>query len=180
MKKLVAFFAAAILPAAFTEAKTLIAYFSWSGNTRGIAREIYGQLGSGNADIFEIEPAAPYSDDYNTVLRQAQDDQHRQARPALKSRVADFGQYDTILLGYPNWWASVPMPVATFLESYDFSGRTILPFCSHGGGRFGQSVSAISKLAPDAKIRKGLSVRYSGGNSLKGDVAAWLKENGLK
>ena len=71
------------------------------------------------------------------------------------------------------------MPVASFLEEYDFTGKTILPFCSHGGGRFGQSLTAIAKLAPDAEMGKALSIHYSGGSSLGGDVSAWLAENGV-
>ena len=88
-------------------------------------------------------------------------------------------QYDTIILGYPNWWASIPMPVATFLEEYDFAGKTILPFCSHGGGRFGQSLTAIAKLAPDAVLADGLAISYSGGSGMPGDVTAWLTEQGI-
>ena len=154
--------------------KMLIAYFTWSGNTQGIAYEIQKQTG---ADIFVIEPVKSYSENYNTVLREAQRDQHKQARPALKNRVENFAQYDIILLGYPNWWASIPMPVATFLESYDFTGKIIMPFCSHGGGRFGQSLTAIAKLAPNAHITEGLSVHYSGGGSLKNSIAKWLSDN---
>ena len=86
-------------------------------------------------------------------------------------------QYDTILLGYPNWWASIPMPVATFLEEYDFSGKTIIPFCSHGGGRFGQSLTAISKLVPESEMGEALSIHYSGGAELEEDVMNWLTEN---
>ena len=157
--------------------RILIAYFSWGGNTRGIAREIQAQTG---ADLFEITPVDPYSTDYNTVLMEAQEDQHRQARPELSEHVQNMDEYDTILLGYPNWWASIPMPIASFLEEYDFSGKTIIPFCSHGGGRFGQSLTAIAKLAPDAVMGEGLSVHYSGGSSLSGDVAAWLETNGIK
>lgn len=88
-------------------------------------------------------------------------------------------QYDTILLGYPNWWASIPMPVASFLEEYDFFGKTIVPFCSHGGGRFGQSLTAIAKLVPDAVMGEALSIHYSGGSSMPSDVAAWLNENNI-
>ena len=88
-------------------------------------------------------------------------------------------EYDIILLGYPNWWASIPMPIASFLEEYDFSGKTIVPFCSHGGGLFGQSLTAIAKLAPDSVIGEGLSVHYSGGASLSSDVTEWLKTNGI-
>ena len=76
-------------------------------------------------------------------------------------------------------WATIPMPIATLLESYDFSGKIIAPFCSHGGGRLGQSVTDIAKLAPKAKITEGLSVHYSGGSSLSRDIDNWLKKNGL-
>lgn len=154
----------------------LIAYFSWGGNTRGIAEEIQRQTG---AELFEIEMVTPYSTDYNTVLDQAQEAQNNQDRPELSTHVEDMDQYDTILLGYPNWWASIPMPVASFLEEYDFTGKTIVPFCSHGGGRFGQSLTAITKLVPDAVLGEGLAISYSGGSTLSDDVATWLKENNI-
>ena len=156
--------------------KILIAYFSWSGNTRDIANNINSRI---DADIVELTPVDPYSDDYNTVLMEAQEDQHRQARPELNEHIDNMEQYDTILLGYPNWWASIPMPIATFLESYDFSGKTIIPFCSHGGGRFGQSLTAIAKLAPYSVIGEGLSVHYSGGDTLNDDISEWLRKNGI-
>lgn len=152
----------------------LIAYFSWGGNTQGIAEEIQRQTG---ADLFEIQLVEPYSSDYNTVLDQAQRDQNEQARPELSTHVENMEQYDTIILGYPNWWASIPMPIASFLEEYDFSGKTILPFCSHGGGGLGQSQTAIAKLAPDAVMAEGLAINYSGGSSMPDDVAAWLEQN---
>ena len=156
--------------------KVLIAYFSWSGNTRDIAKNIHSRI---DADIVELTPVKPYSDDYNTVLMEAQEDQHKQARPELNEHIDNMEQYDTILLGYPNWWASIPMPIATFLESYDFSGKTMIPFCSHGGGRFGQSLTAIAKLAPDSVIGEGLSVHYSGGDTLDDDISEWLRKNGI-
>lgn len=166
------------LPAAAkpTKEKTLIVFYSWSGNTRDIARSIQKKTG---ADIFEIELVKPYSDDYNTVLKEAQRDQRAQARPEIKGKVADMAKYDTILLGYPNWWASIPMPIATFLESYDFAGKTVSPFCSNGGGRLGQSVSAITKLIPAAVVQNPLSIYYDGGSSLSADLDAWLKKNGF-
>jgi flavodoxin len=158
--------------------KALIIFYSWSGNTRGVAREIQKQTGF---DTIELELVKPYSTDYNTVLNEAQRDQHNQARPALKTKIDSqkWAEYDTIIIGYPNWWASIPMPIATLLESYDFNGKTILPFCSHGGGRFGQSITAISKLAPKAKIGSGLSIHYSGGSTLSKDVEKWLNKNGV-
>lgn len=93
--------------------------------------------------------------------------------------VEDIDQYQTILLGYPNWWASIPMPIASFLEAYDWTGKTIIPFCSHGGGRFGQSLTAIAKLAPAATMGEGLSIHYSGGSALSDDVHAWLELNNI-
>jgi formylglycine-generating enzyme required for sulfatase activity/flavodoxin len=157
--------------------KVLIAYFSWGGNTRGIAGEIREQTG---ADLFEIEIINPYSSNYNTVLEEAQRDQKAQARPELANHVDNMGQYDAILLGYPNWWASIPMPIASFLEEYDFAGKTIIPFCSHGGGRFGQSLTAITKLVPDAIMGEALSIHYSGGSGLNGDISEWLTKNGIE
>lgn len=155
----------------------LVAYFTWGGNTEGIAEEIASQI---DADLFEITLTHPYSNDYNTVLDEAQRDQNEQARPELATQVEDMSQYDTVLLGYPNWWASIPMPIASFLEAYDFSNKTIIPFCSHGGGRFGQSITAISKLVPEAKLGEGLSIHYSDGSSLSEDVSNWLIMNELK
>jgi flavodoxin len=156
--------------------KILVAYFSWGGNTRGIAQQIHQKVGG---ELFEIECVTPYSQNYNTCLEEAQRDQRQQARPPLKTHVSDMAQYDVIFLGYPNWWASIPMPVATFLEEYDFADKTIIPFCSHGGGRFGQSLTAIAKLAPRSKIGDALSVHYSGDASLPDAIMAWLRKNGI-
>ncbi len=155
----------------------LVAYFSWSGNTRGIARLLHQKIGG---ELVEIEPATPYSEDYNTCLEQAKRDQERAARPELKTHIADMPRYDVVFLGYPNWWATIPMPIASFLEQYDFSGKTIVPFVSHGGGRLGQSVTDIAKLCPSSKIMEALSVRYSGGSSLSGDMDDWLVRIGMK
>lgn len=154
----------------------LIAYFSWGGNTKNIAEEIQELT---NADIFEIKMVNPYSDDYNTVLDEAQRDQNMQARPELAGHVPNMEQYDTVLIGYPNWWASIPMPVASFLEEYDFTGKTLIPFCSHGGGRFGQSLTAIAKLAPKAAMGEALSIHYSGGSTRAKDIADWLNTNNI-
>ena len=157
--------------------KMLIAFYSWGGNTRRIAHEIQSQTG---ADLIELTMVDPYSDNYSTVLMEAQEAQHRQDRPELAVHVDNMDEYDVILLGYPNWWASIPMPIATFLESYDFSGKQIIPFCSHGGGRFGQSLTAIAKLAPNADMGQALAINYSGGAAMPGDVSAWLDANGIE
>jgi formylglycine-generating enzyme required for sulfatase activity/flavodoxin len=157
--------------------KVLVAFFSWSGNTRGLASAIQRQTG---AELFEIKTIKAYSGDYNLVLEEARQEQKSSALPKLVDSSLNLDLYDTILLGYPNWWASIPRPIASFLKSGDFSGKKIIPFCSHGGGRLGQSVSDIAKLAPKAILGESLSVYYSGDSSLTKAIEGWLAKNGLK
>lgn len=154
----------------------LVVYFSWSGNTRGIARLLQQKVGG---EIVELELVTPYSRDYNTCLEQAKSDQQNGARPALKTHVADMARYDVIFLGYPNWWGTMPMPIASFLEQYEFSGKTIVPFVSSGGSGLGRSVADITRLCPSAIIAEGLAVRSGGGASLSGNMDAWLKKIGM-
>lgn len=164
-------------PATAEEGHVLVAYFSWSGNSRRIASEIHERVGG---DLVEIEMATPYSRSYNTCLEESLRDLQADARPAIKTRIANMDRYDVIFLGYPTWWATIPMPVATFLDGYDFSGKTIIPFNSHGGGRLGQTVSAIAKLCPNATIGDALSISYGGGNALQQDIDVWLQKAGMK
>ena len=140
--------------------KVLIAYFSQTGNTDGFAQIIHEMTGY---DIFRIERATPYSATYNSqgLYAEALTEYRNQDVPELKTYVPNLADYDVILLGYCNWWASIPAPVRSFLMHDDFSGKTIVPFCSMGGGRFGQTISAIAKLAPESVILKGLDVTYS-------------------
>lgn len=159
-----------------SKGKMLIAYFSWSGNTENAAKIIQEKTG---ADLVELELVNPYSSNYNQVLDEAQRDLNKNARPELKTKIENMNEYSTIMIGYPNWWATIPMPIATFLETYDFSGKTIIPFCSHGGGEFGQSITDISKLAPNSKIGEGLSIHYSGGSSLSSDIDEWIEKNNI-
>ena len=138
-------------------------------------------LAPGEGYCLKRLPEQPYTDEdlnYNDRTTRATAEQNDpNVRPAISGNITDFEQYEVVYVGFPIWWASIPMPIASFLEEYDFTGKTIIPFCSHGGGRFGQSLTAIAKLALDARMGEGLSVHYSGGNSLPDDVAEWLKEN---
>jgi flavodoxin len=156
--------------------KILIVYFSWSGNTRRIASQVHAQIGG---DLVEIEMVTPYSRAYNTCLEQSLADLRADARPALRTRITNMEQYDVIFLGYPTWWGTIPMPIKTFLESYDFSGKTILPFNSHGGSRQGQTISAIAKLCPNSLIKSPLGIRSGGGPALQRDIEVWLQKNGI-
>ncbi|MDR1316112.1 MAG: flavodoxin [Spirochaetales bacterium] len=157
--------------------KILVAYFSQTGNTRELARQIQRQTGG---DLFEIECAVPYPRNYDAFVEQAQQEQRQRARPALKTRVPDMEKYDIIFLGHPIWWSSIPMPVASFLAEYDLSGKTIIPFCSHGGGGPGRSRSVIAELAPRAALAETLALRASGGASLPEAISAWLRKNGVR
>jgi flavodoxin len=157
----------------------LIAYFSWGGTVRYIAGELSGILG---CHAFEIVAAKPYPKDYDACLVAAKRDLKEKALPAIEGRVEDMDGHRTIILAYPNWWSSVPRPVATFLGGYDFSGKGILPLCSHGGGGLGQSVADIGRLAPGAKVLKplGVGVGASGGKTLRADLEEWLRRNGVE
>ena len=153
--------------------KTLIVYFSQTGNTEGLANLIHEMSG---ADIFRLERATPYASSSNgsVLYGEALNELRSEAVPELKE-YPDIGQYDTILLGYCNWWSSIPACVRTFLTRNDLSGKTIVPFCSMGGGHFGQTISAIAKLAPDSVIKEGLEVTYSSYD--RAEIQAWLNNS---
>ena len=125
----------------------LVVYFSWSGNTRGIARLLQQKIGG---ELVELELVTPYSRDYNTCLEQAKQDQQKGARPELKTRIADMTRYDVIFLGYPNWWGTIPMPVASFLEQYDFPAK---PSC-HLSAAAEAGWDEASPTSPDFALRQ--------------------------
>jgi flavodoxin len=129
--------------------KILAAYFSHTGNTRELARQIQQKTG---ADIFEIIPVTAYSRDNDEAHTEARRDRDSQVRPPLKTHVENMAQYDTIFLGFPVWLGSIPAPVATFLEEYNFSGKRIIPFRSYGNHDSGQSDPAIKALCPPFNI----------------------------
>ncbi|MDR3134516.1 MAG: hypothetical protein LBU69_00290, partial [Deltaproteobacteria bacterium] len=137
------------------EKKILVAFFSWSGNARVLAQQIAAETGG---DLFEIKTVNSYPDNYDECIDVAKKEQNDNARPAIVASVADLGQYGIVFLCYPNWWGTLPMGVFTFLESHDLSGKTVYPVVTHGGSKFGSSLSDLKKLAPKAEIGEGLSV----------------------
>ncbi|WP_059370026.1 flavodoxin [Treponema endosymbiont of Eucomonympha sp.] len=154
----------------------LVAYFSWGGNTRAVAEQIQRAVGG---DLFEIKTVKPYPAEYRPATEVAKQEQDADARPELAVRVSGVDSYGVVLLGYPNWWGTIPMPLYTFLESYDFSGKTILPFCTNGGSGLGRSVSDIQKLCPKATVGEGLAIRTEHAKSASNDITAWLRKQGL-
>lgn len=154
------------------EGKVLIAYFTRTGNTRQIAELIQEQTGG---DLFQIETERSYSGDYDTVLDEASKEQSENARPALSGSIENMGDYDTVFIGYPIWWSDTPMAVLTFLESYDFSGKTVVPFCTHGGGGSGRSFSSVSGSAAGATVLEGFSIAGSSAEGAQEQVSDWLE-----
>lgn len=156
-----------------TATKALVVYFSHSGNTKSVAMEIQKQTG---ADIFEIVPKTPYTTDYDELLDVAQNEKRNSARPAISGTVEKLEKYDVIYLGFPNWWADMPMVLYTFLDTYDLSGKTIAPFVTSGGSGFSNTISTIKSMETDADVADGLAIRDSASDNPADAVAKWLEK----
>ena len=172
-------------------AKSLVAYFSRRGNnyfggkivdlpvgnTEVVAGKIATMTGG---DLFHIEAVKPYPADYDESTEVAKRELGENARPELTAPVDGFDTYDTIYLGYPIWWGVMPMPVLTFLESYDFAGKTIAPFCTHEGSGFGMSERYIRQACPQATIVTGLAIKGDARDKSDKQIASWLEKTGRK
>ena len=159
-----------------SDSSVLIAYFSWSGNTKQLALEIQAQTGG---DLFEIIPENPYTDDINELSGIALREQSDNIRPALSVNVEDIDKYDTIFIGFPNWWNDMPMPVFTFLEEYDFSGKTIIPFTTYGNGGWGKSLNSIKDVLTESTILDGIAIQEHELESAEQEVTELLLELGI-
>lgn len=143
------------------------------GNMEYMALTIQDAIGG---DLFRIETKEAYPLDHEPLVDQAAEEQDENARPELATHIENPEQYDTILLGYPNWWGDMPQPLFTFLEEYDFSGKTIIPFNSHGGSGFSNTIEEIKELQPDANISdEGLSISRDKVADSVQDVTDWAK-----
>jgi flavodoxin len=143
------------------------------GNTQYMAQVIQQTVGG---DLFSIETLQQYPLDHDPLVDQAADEQKKNVRPKLSTQVENMEDYDVIFLGYPNWWGDLPMPLYTFLEEYDLSGKTIIPFCPHGGSGFSRTVSTIAKMQTNATVSKdGFTISRNEVADSEADVAAWVK-----
>ena len=158
-------------PSAAADSSTLIAYFSWSGNTAQMAQMIADETGG---TLFEIQPATPYTEDYDTLLDVAQQEQAENARPALAAQVEDWDSYDVVFVGYPDWWGDAPMLIYSFLEAYEWQGKTLIPFCTSGGSGFGRSLDQLADSAPGAEILEGLHINGDSVADAADEVASWI------
>ena len=154
----------------------LVAFFSRTGNTRVIADFIHEKLG---CDIFEIKPVDPYPKDYDATVDRARRELDSDFRPELVEDIDDSGSYDTVFVGYPCWWGTMPMAVFTFLEDHNLSGKKVVPFCTHEGSALGHSVVDIKKLCPESTILEGLAIKGSTVNAAQGEVHDWLSKVGI-
>ena len=146
------------------------------GNTQYVAYIIQENIG---ADIFRIEPTVPYPTEHDTLVELAAEEQDNNARPAIKESIENLEQYDTVFVGYPNWWGDMPMILYSFFDQYDFSGKTIIPFNTHGGSGFSNTISNIAALEPNAQVNEdGFSVSRNNVQEAEPDIIAWLHDLG--
>ena len=154
--------------------KILVAYFSWGGTTQRMAQEIVRQTG---ADLFRIEPVVPYPTEYTPCTEVAREEKDNNARPAIASEVENWADYDTIFIGCPVWWWTTPMIICTFAESYDFKGKTVVPFCTYAATYRDETLARIVELTPDAEHLTGEGL--TSGRINEQNISSWLKEIGL-
>ena len=167
--------------------KSLIAYYSRKGSNYVGGRVVNLPVGNTEVaacmirdltggDTFRIDTIKAYPVDYVETTQVAQRELQQNARPELSGHVDKMDEYDVVFLGYPNWWGTMPMAVFTFLDAYDFSGKTIIPFCTHEGSGMGHSEGDIKELCANAKVLKGLSILGRSVHGARRDIAAWLRK----
>lgn len=179
MKRLILCFSAAVTAvlAPFTmkaanPEKILIAYFSWGGNTQTVAEYISAQT---QGDLFTIEPVVPYPEQYTPCTEVALEERDSNARPAIKDKVDNWNEYDVVFIGCPVWWHEAPMILHTFAESYDFSGKTVVPFCTYASTYRDETLAKIAEITPAARHLEGFGAR----NRSTAGVAEWLDRIGM-
>ena len=147
-----------------------------TGNTGVVADMIAQATG---ADLFSIRTVEQYPDTYDAILDQGQQERSEGARPELATHLENLDSYDTIFLGFPNWWGDMPMAVYTFLDEVDLSGKTVIPFVTSGGSGFSNTISTIQEMEPQATVQEGLSIGASSATGAQQQVESWLSELGL-
>ena len=156
------------------DSKILVAYFSWGGTTQRMAEEIARQTG---ADIFRIEPVVPYPTDYTECTEVAQEEKNNNARPAIADKVENWEQYDIVFIGCPVWWWTTPMIICTFAESYDFEGKTVVPFCTYASTYRDETLARIVELTPAADHLTGEGL--TSGRINEQNISLWLNGIGI-
>jgi flavodoxin len=146
------------------------------GNTQIIAEMIHSRVGG---DLFLIKTAKEYTADFDALIDYAGKERKSGARPELAAHVENMDAYDTVFLGFPNWWYDMPLAVYSFVEGYDFSRKTVIPFCTSGGSGFSSSIEELRKLMPGARVLEGFAVHESKISGARDDVDKWLRKIGI-
>lgn len=154
-----------------TDGKILVAYFSWGGTTERMANLIAEQT---SATLFEIEPVTQYPTEYTPCTEVALQERDNNARPAIKDKVENMGDYDIVFIGCPVWWHTAPMIISTFAESYDFKGKTVVPFCTYASTYRDETLSKIVELTPESNHLTGEGL--TSGRINEQTISSWLKE----
>lgn len=162
------------------EASTSASINLWNGKTTGNTGVVADMIAKGTVgELYSILTAKKYSADYDEVVEQGKAEVEANARPELVSNIENLDEYDTIFVGYPTWWYDMPMAMYSFFDEYDFSGKTIIPFCTSGGSGFCDSIDAIKNLEPNADVvENGLAVSGSSAENAQNDISEWLSELG--
>ena len=153
--------------------RILIAYYSWGGNTKYAAAQIQKETGG---TLFEIKPVKSYPADYRECTVQAKKEIQEGARPKLSARVEDLGKYDVVFIGSPNWWSTIAPPVSSFLAGHDLSGKTVIPFVTHGGAGMARCADAVRKLCPKSSVLKGGAFAGDGIRTSRAALAKWVND----
>jgi flavodoxin len=172
-----------------SKTRSLIAYYSRRGNNYVNGEIVNLPVGNTEvavnmiqkltgSDIFRIDTVKTYPEGYQETTEVAKEELRQNARPEISRHMANIADYDLIYLGYPNWWGTMPMVMFTFLEAYDFEGKTVIPFCTHEGSGMGRSESDIKKLCSNARVLKGLPIKGGSVQRAEDDIANWLRKLG--
>ena len=167
--------------------KTLIVYYSrkgenyWNGSIKNLSKgntEIVAEMIADitGGDLFQVETVKAYPDDYYECIDEAKKELREGARPELKKFCDNFNNYKNLIIGYPNWWGSMPMAMYTFLEHYDLTGKRIIPFCTNEGSGLGSSERDLKKICKGATVEKGLSIHGAEAAESRSKVEAWVRK----
>ena len=163
-------------PAGAQESRSLIVYFSLTGNTELVATQIQSLTGS---DVFKLELVDPYSVEYDEVISRSRQEREEGILPELAQKIEDLDDFDVIFLGSPNWFGTLSLPIFAFIETHDLSGKTIVPFITHGRGGLMNTITDLVELCPDAAVLEGFGVSRDDVETIQSDIEEWLNRVGI-
>jgi flavodoxin len=155
-----------------SRSRTLVAFFTRTGNTKLITGTVRRKIG---ADLFEIQPAEPYPEDYEATVAQAEREKQTGYEPPLKEKVGEIGAYSTVYLGFPIWGSTAPTVIKSFLSKHDLAGKDLVPLITHGGYGAGDSLAVLRRMAPNARVGRPFIIRMDQERAILREVTSWLQ-----